>query len=1260
MQAFAISRTDPGAEGIEILWTWPDTLPLSLKGYDVLRLERDGMQERSLCETIEGHLIAILRTKNEYTAPLGRLRLLTGATLTPVAAAASTLSQVQARVQMQPEAPALVLPENLHVPLANFVAVGTTLVECYIQELTQPAGHVTISVNARGSVAIAMARGKAVASGQSSANPASYNFAAPGIDTVVLYTVAATDFTICEYLPSGAGDGDGGVDPWSQATVIAKDLTLPIKEADPALATPAQEYATAHARLVGTETLDPTRFQRMAATLRAPTATNTLGRSGARTSLNRADDTQSYEEMAFDLQLAALVLHPRGRRVLGFGHHDNKGLSPGATYMYRVVGHFEAADLTDRIYDVHRVPAGTVLPDTFWISDLGFRCQTPVTVVLDPASGASDLHAASRRGIHIDTTGFDATWLLPSFGPWSAIITLPVPVTKLGLEVAPGHSFTYAGGLPWSFGAGPAVPLPAGPTAHLTFSTPIMELRLAGTGTLYALRLPSGNTGPVSVTADTGPVRYAAEPLPVPPIVLLASNLQQPTPTITGPIDESTPVPPRNPVGFKLEWLPAVAGGATIWPQEIESGPPLNSLAYAIDHRGVTLPATYGAWEPINADDNLTFGSRDVSTPTVRLAKGCDLDVLFPANRPRDNAGLTLSYSDVFGEKDPTTGIVRPPAKLGSYHQYRIRAVDAAGRISGTETLSGVVRLEKHTPPPLPTGPQPPPGLDANGNLLGPPGPRARAIVTGATGLTPADIATLGTHQNAIILEWGWRQAERDLDPTTAEFRVYLTSPADTISATITSVTTASPNWNIAMTTALPLVANELAGQWLTSGGYPFLVVSNTAGTTPSVVVKQSTLNPTAQPVNGPILFGRPLRPEHQRPAGWSQRVAAYSLTAADTYRHVFYDMLTLSPSHPRDSIWVGVSAADAESYIADERTSGSLANRPGNESGIVTCAVTARYQGQPVFSVPPPLGDVPEQVTEEPTGRQVLTTLDLPTLIAGALPAGAPAVLERCGTDEILNRLSVTGNTVQITLPDGTTSPVPFPNPADLNSALATLNGPTPEQLPNRFLLHAVATAPDPSVFFARPTADLISVGPVTDRLPQKPGRFFYFVRAADALGHLSAGGALLPIVVRVPSVAAAAAPVRQALTATSGSVSLTVAVPPDPDTTTLLLFAALTPPNTMPPTQSEAEIQRVPNRRDLYPNNGLRLRLSDGTLLAPAAVKPLADVDVTIEADGTRVATIALSVPAGGWATLWCYGVTRDGQPSRRCGPFGQGVPS
>ena len=257
-----------------------------------------------------------------------------------------------------------------------------------------------------------------------------------------------------------------------------------------------------------------------------------------------------------------------------------------------------------------------------------------------------------------------------------------------------------------------------------------------------------------------------------------------------------------------------------------------------------------------------------------------------------------------------------------------------------------------------------------------------------------------------------------------------------------------------------------------------------------------------------------------------------------------------------------------------------------------------------------------------------------------------------------MLSRTTVAGNDVLLTHPDGTTQVIPFPNPADHAAVLWTLNGTDPQRLENRYLLHLLAAATDPEALFARPSGDIVTLGPVADRLAPKPGRFFYYLRAADALGHLSAGGALLPVVVRVPSTAAAAAPTRRALAGAGGAATLTVAVPADPDTTVVLLFADVSPPKAMPKAQPDAELLRVPNRRDLYPNDGVRLQLVDGTLLTPVAVKLLSDASVTVEADGTRVASLSVVVPAGGWATVWCYALTLDGQPSRPCGPFGHGV--
>ncbi len=1236
MHAFGIPRLDPGFEGIHLGWSWPDVLPLSIGGYDVQRLANRDQRWTERCETIDTATIALLRQRRELPMPLGPLRLRTGSKFAPLTAL--TLVAAGNPVGAPPASPAM--------------SVVPTSFDTFIQELDLPVARATVNVDARLAISIALAKGKAVATATSGAAPVTMTLEAPGIDTIVVYALFASNLRICVF--DRPQDDDA---LWRKAPYVARSLTLPIREADTTLATPADEFAKAKSRLVGSETLVESDFDRMAATMREPAAAH-MGRKGETVSLMRADTTQAYEEIPFDVQLGVLSLHPKLRRTLGFGFADQHGLVGGQTYLYRITGRFDEADLADTVYDVHRVPASTLLPAAISIRDLTLRFQTPVKVVLDPAPPASAFHAASRRGICIDTAGYDSSWLLPSYDVWSAIIGFPSPVKTVVLEVSEGNTFSYAGGLPWAFGSPLLTPLPAGSRVELTFAAPISEVRLAGTGTLYAIRLPSGKSGKVEVHAYVGPIVFAAQPLPSPPLLFSIANLQHPPVVLTGPIDESTPVPPRPPVGFRLTWLPSTLGGLTSWPDDLDAGPPLDAIAYTIEHRRVELPAAYGPWEPINADDNLTMGSRDLTPPEQRLEYGCDIDALFPAIRPRTtDAGVTLHVSDVFGETDPTTGVMRPAQPFGTYHQYQIRAVDAAGRVSATAVLSNIERLEKHVPPPMPVGPQPPPPLDAHGHVSAPTGPRARAIVRGAPGLTATDIALLGAHANAIVLEWGWRAQERDIDPSTAEFRVYATRAPDVVRATIASVSSAAAHWKLALTTDLPLVADELVGQWLDSNGYTFRIAQNDAGTAPSMLVDVSSLQPATQPVPGAVSLGRPLRSEHQRPRGWDRREAIVPLTASDTYRHTFYDALTLDASHPRDGLWVGVSAADAQSYVPDERTTGSNANRPGNESAIAACTVAARYRGQPVFDVPPPLGDIPEIVTDEPSGRQVLVELDLNAMLGGALPAGAPVALERCSVDDILSRVSVAGSDVKLRHPGGGEETIPFLNPGDHATVIAVLNS-HPERLASKYILHIIVASSDPRPFFERVSADIVPVGAVRDRLAPKPGRFFYFARAADAQGHLSEGGAILPVVVRVPSIAGAAQPQRRAIATTNTGVALTVAVPADPDTTHALLFAAFSPPNVEPTAQAGADLLRIPNRRDLYPHDGLRLRLADGTLLAPVAVKSLADLDVTVEPDGTRVARLATAATQGAWATLWCYALTRDGVPSFVCGPFGTGV--
>ena len=460
----------------------------------------------------------------------------------------------------------------------------------------------------------------------------------------------------------------------------------------------------------------------------------------------------------------------------------------------------------------------------------------------------------------------------------------------------------------------------------------------------------------------------------------------------------------------------------------------------------MTLPAAPGPWEPITADDNLTFGSRDQEEPAVRLELGCDLDALFPAIRPLGRGRLHVHLSDVFGETDPTTG--RPArrsraAACTSTASARSTPPGASARRTRCRTSSGsrstfrrrcrsARSRRRHDPP---------------GTSRDPPARAREPSCAARAGLDPrrhrAARRAPERHAARMGLAAGRARSRSDYRRVPR----LLTRPTDVVHATVASVTSAPPNWKLALTTDLPLVADELAGQWITSDGYPFPIAQNDAGTTPTMIVETSKLHPPAQPRPGAVVVRAALAPEHQRPPGWDQRVAVYPLTAADTYRHVFYDVLTLEPgaseSRPSGS---ACRRRTRNPTSHDERTAGALANRPGNESGIVTCAVAARYRGQPVFSVPPPLGDVPEIVTDEPTGRQVLVSLDLARAAGRAhcRPA-APVALERCSADDILSRTRVSGDDVVLTHPDGTPQTIAFPNPGDQAAVLATLNSADP-----------------------------------------------------------------------------------------------------------------------------------------------------------------------------------------------------------------------
>jgi hypothetical protein len=1292
VRAVAIPRLDPEGHGIHLVWSGPDLVPLALNGYEVRRRTFERTKTRRVCVELAGPPLSTLERVGYMPNDLGSILCRPGMwpqvnvgpepqePVHPVPAA-HPLGQtpLQEPLRSAPEAPAIAASPTIDAarppdvqpfpaislkvalprpPPGLVASVGTDPVLVFTQELAQTSDRISVRCTSKAAFAVALSAGKGVALHPIPTVNAVV-LEATAIDTVIVYARAVSHLQICADFPADLATGEQA---WVQAEMIASGLTLPLRESDPTLTTRADELARARSRLLPGETLTDAEADSLAEALRAAAGRADLGRQCDRVMLTRTDPGSPFQETLFSSRIALLTLDPKWRRVLGFGFADLKA-ADGQVYEYRVTGQFEAADLDLAVYDVHTVPSGTTLPMAVRIADLTLNFPAPAVVVLDPPPDSAALNAVSRRAMGLQSAtaplGFLGGDLLFDL---ACVITLPRPCDAVTLEVAYGHDLRYAGtqdGDPFT----PLLePLPPGPSAVLTFATPVTQIRLAGRGSLYAIRI-AGATGAATLSRNCGPVELVAEPLPVAPPALAALNLQTPPALMTGEIGERSQVPARPQPGFTLTWVPSTLSPPGIWPDEIAAGPPLEAVAHEIEHRRVDTGPGGAGWESIHAGDNLTFASWPASSTRPPLGYGVDLADAFPTRQEREpGSPLVMSVTDVFGVVDPETGTKRPPAPLGSVHQYRIRAVDIVGRTSAGWTESNQARLEKHTPPPLPVGPQPPP-LPTDGRMSGLVGVRARAILANDPGLSDADRVLLLGHSAAVLLEWGWRDVERELDPATAEFRVYLQQrPPTEVPGLITSVASAPGGWVVHFTTDRLLGADECKGQWLESGGTSFLILGHTAGSAVQITLAADAVAPSTAPVPGAIIFGRPLAPEHQRPSGWQSRVAIVGLSDVDTYRYPIYDAVAVDVTNPRQTVWVGVSAADAEPYITDELPAAAPnGGRSGNESSIASVAVTAVYRGRPTFSMPPPLGDVPEAVSDEPTGRQVSLHLNGSELLSGALDPGSSVALDRCSATAILAITRVDGaGSITMRRGDGSAQAIVFPNAADEGAVATTLAADHPEWLASRYLLYLLSQFDRPDELLKRTASGLQRLDTLTDSVDPSPSRYFYRVRLADARGALSVGGAILPIVARVPSIAPPAPPRRVALVL-DGGLALTVDVGPDPDLHWVLLFNHVAPWSASAADASAARLLRMPNRRDLYPSGGIRIRLGSGELVEPV-VKSLADPDVVTQPDGSLRLTVTAPLPPPAatpeTAQYWCYALSRDGIPSRALGPRSIGL--
>jgi hypothetical protein len=750
------------------------------------------------------------------------------------------------------------------------------------------------------------------------------------------------------------------------------------------------------------------------------------------------------------------------------------------------------------------------------------------------------------------------------------------------------------------------------------------------------------------------------------------SNLQQETIPAEDDVPPLEP-PTRHALGFRVSWRPATHEDIGVWPEDAGVAPPLEGGLFQIEHRQVLMAAdgttvvSTSDWSPILQDENWVLGDRDSGIRGEAILPNCDLMLAYPEiPQASEDAGLDLSYQDVFDFELDGSPIVRPVPPPGTFHQYRVRSVDLVGRPSLGWTETNILRLEKRVPPPVPVGPEPPPDTPLEEPTIM--GVQARVLIRDAPDLTAAEEALLGGDDNVILLRWGWRDEQREQDPFAREFRVYVSERMlDQVSGQLTGVTEVEAGvYDVTLVLEREVVANAAQDAYL-SAGYPFFVVEHSAGD--NITMRLETRIPDEDanhpvPETGPVQLPLRLTPTMTRPPAWTERGEVQPITAEESYEAELRNWLTLSPDQPRDAIWVGVSAADDQAYVEDQLAPDET--RPGNESAIVPVLCQGRFHRRPQFEIPPSLDPVPVLITPEPADRPLQFELDLrPHLAGSGLADGDRFRAERLAADALVAAYEVSPTNAIMALaiePRDDTEvdvEVDVPNPGDRAAIIAALNQPNVDALEDRFVVFLAGSHPYADRLFESVTEDPIPFGPFREILPPKSGRYVYRVRQANQAGLISRGAAMAGVVVRVPSLVAGVAPERVFSPGSDPAGRLRLIVPPDGRLTHLLFFSqevAAGSQNGRP--VGTASLMRTPNRPDLYPDGGIWLRAPDGSLLSPS-IKPLSDGDVVVDAAGFRQLAIDVTADPGERVRVWACTLTQSGVPSKLAGPWTLSMP-
>jgi hypothetical protein len=412
--------------------------------------------------------------------------------------------------------------------------------------------------------------------------------------------------------------------------------------------------------------------------------------------------------------------------------------------------------------------------------------------------------------------------------------------------------------------------------------------------------------------------------------------------------------------------------------------------------------------------------------------------------------------------------------------------------------------------------------------------------------------------------------------------------------------------------------------------------------------------------VPGPVRLPLRLTAELTRPSGWAERVEVqpgqYFMPITDTtaYQFVLRDRLQIDDAHPRDAIWMGVTAADSESYVADTfphpTPGGAL---PGNESAVAFAQCQAVLMRRLMFTPPHALGPVTRISTPEPVDGPVRFPLDLaPHLDGMGLTVGDLVKPERLSVIDLLAALRtedgrVFAQVVARRSAGESEQEITLPNPGDQALLVAGLESGNAARIDDRIAVYLAGVHPYADRLFTEATSNPVVFARFDETLHPGGARYVYRVRKANGAGRTSQQGAIAKVVVRVPSLMPSAPPRREPREAGDALDLLRLAVPRDQRVRALLIFERIAAVETE---IAGAQLVRLANRSDLDVADVVRLRTLEGEMITPRSVA----FDDLLSDAGTVRARVTL---AGGTArrlAVWACSVTEDGIPSALAGPW------